>query len=280
MLVSRPVLRRVAGATAAALAVGIVPFVAAAPTASAAPTELFISEYVEGSSFNKAVEIYNGTGSSVDLAAAGYSLRYYSNGSATATNVALTGTVASGDVFVFAHSSAAAPILAAADQTSGLGLWNGDDAIALAKSGNTIDVLGQIGVDPGTEWGSGLTSTADNTLRRKASVIVGDTNGGDAFDPSVQWDGYAVDTFDGLGSHTVDTGPVDGRRSDRRVDHPRRGQQHGHRRVRRHRDVLRAGHGPRVRLLPRLLRHRRQGLRALRWSDHLHPRPDDRPRGR
>ena len=62
MLLSRPVLRRVAGATAAALAVGIVPFVAAAPTASAAPTELFISEYVEGSSNNKALEIYNGTG--------------------------------------------------------------------------------------------------------------------------------------------------------------------------------------------------------------------------
>ena len=204
MLVSRPVLRRVAGATAAALAVGIVPFVAAAPTASAAPTELFISEYVEGSSFNKAVEIYNGTGSSVDLGAAGYSLRYYSNGSATPTNVTLTGTVASGDVFVFAHASAAAPILAAADQTSGLGLWNGDDAIALAKSGSNIDVFGQIGFDPGTEWGSGLTSTADNTLRRKATVQAGDPDGANTFDPSVEWNGFATDTLDGLGSHSID----------------------------------------------------------------------------
>ncbi|HET7802457.1 MAG TPA: lamin tail domain-containing protein, partial [Humibacillus xanthopallidus] len=72
MLLSRPVLRRVAGATAAALAVGIVPFVAAAPTASAASSELFISEYVEGSSNNKAIEIYNGTGATVNMSA--YSL--------------------------------------------------------------------------------------------------------------------------------------------------------------------------------------------------------------
>ena len=60
-------------------------------------------------------------------------------------------------------------------------------------------MIGQIGVDPGTEWGTGLTSTADNTLRRKASVEAGDANGSDAFDPAVEWDGFATDTFDGLG---------------------------------------------------------------------------------
>ncbi|HSE98588.1 MAG TPA: hypothetical protein VLD57_10015, partial [Blastocatellia bacterium] len=65
-----------------------------------------------------------------------------------------------------------------------------------------IDVIGQIGFDPGTEWGSGLTSTADNTLRRKASISAGDPNGSDPFDPSVEWDGFATDTFDGLGSHS------------------------------------------------------------------------------
>ena len=39
-----------------------------ADAADAAATELFISEYIEGSSFNKAIEIYNGTGAAVDLA--------------------------------------------------------------------------------------------------------------------------------------------------------------------------------------------------------------------
>ena len=47
--------------------------------------------------------------------------------------------------------------------------------------------------------GHGLTSTADNTLRRKAGVTAGDPDGSNAFDPAVEWDGFAVDTFGGLG---------------------------------------------------------------------------------
>ena len=69
---------------------------------------------------------------------------------------------------VVAQSSANATILAQADQTNGSGWFNGDDAILLRKNGVVIDSIGQLGFDPGTEWGSGLTSTADNTLRRKS----------------------------------------------------------------------------------------------------------------
>ena len=55
-----------------------------------------------------------------------------------------------------------------------------------------------------------LTSTADNTLRRLPAVTAGDTDPTDAFDPAAQWAGFATDTFDGLGAHTVDGGgPVD-----------------------------------------------------------------------
>ncbi|MEV7227753.1 lamin tail domain-containing protein [Polymorphospora sp. NPDC051019] len=182
-----------------------------APTAAlAAPTELLISEYIEGSSNNKAIEIYNGTGAAVNLAAAGYSLQVFFNGSTTGTSFPLTGTVANGDVFVFAHASSGTAILAQADQTTTAGLFNGDDAIVLRKGSTVVDSIGQVGNDPGTEWGSGLTSTADNTLRRKPSVTTGDTNPDDAFDPAAEWIGYPVDTFDGLGSHTVDGGgPVD-----------------------------------------------------------------------
>ena len=117
--------------------------------------------------------------------------------------MALTGTVAAGDVYVLAQASAGAAILAQADQTNGSGWFNGDDAITLRKGTTVVDSIGQIGVDPGTEWGTGLTSTADNTLRRKTSVSDGDTNGSDAFEPATQWDGFAIDIFDGLGSHTV-----------------------------------------------------------------------------
>ena len=40
--------------------------------ASAAPSELFFSEYIEGSSNNKALELFNGTGAPVNLATGGY----------------------------------------------------------------------------------------------------------------------------------------------------------------------------------------------------------------
>jgi hypothetical protein len=175
----------------------------------AAPTELFFSEYIEGSSNNKALEIYNGTGATVDLTAGGYNVQMYFNGSVTPTlTISLTGTIANGDVFVLAHSGANATILAQADQTNGAGWYNGDDVVVLRKSTTVIDVIGQVGFDPGTEWGSDVTSTADNTLRRKANIQAGDTNPNDVFDPAVQWDGYATDTFDGLGSHTLSVSDV------------------------------------------------------------------------
>jgi predicted extracellular nuclease len=182
-------------------------------TAAADPTDLFISEYVEGSSNNKALEFYNGTGAPVDLAAGGYLVQMYFNGSTTAgLSIPLAGTVASSDVFVLAQAAAAPAILAQADQTNGSGWFNGDDAIVLRKggaSGPILDAIGQVGVDPGTEWGTGLTSTADNTLRRFPTISSGDTDPGDPFDPAAQWTGFAVDTFDGLGSHSTGGGPVD-----------------------------------------------------------------------
>jgi DNA/RNA endonuclease G (NUC1) len=175
--------------------------------ASAATSELFFSEYIEGSSNNKALEIYNGTGVPVDLAAGGYSVQMFFNGSPTAgLTINLTGTVATGDVFVVAQSLANASILAVADQTNSSGWFNGDDAVVLRKGTTIIDVIGQIGLDPGTEWGTGLTSTADNTLRRKPTICAGDTNGADAFDPAIEWDGFANDTFAGLGSHSASCG--------------------------------------------------------------------------
>jgi DNA/RNA endonuclease G (NUC1) len=173
----------------------------------ATTTELFFSEYIEGSSNNKALEIYNDTGAPVNLATGNYSVQMFFNGSASAgLSIPLTGTVVNGDVYVLAQSTAAAAILAQADQTNGSGWYNGDDAVALLKNGTIIDVIGQIGFDPGTEWGTGLASTADNTLRRKSTVCAGDTNGSNVFDPSIEWDGFATDTFGGLGAHSATCG--------------------------------------------------------------------------
>src|SRR6478735_5229526 len=210
MPLSRPVLRRVAWATAAALAVGIVPFVGAAPTASAAPKGLLFTEYVEGSSNNKALEIYNGTGTPVDLAAGNYAVNMYFNGATSAAlAVKLTGSVAPGDVYVLAQASASVTLLGQADQVSSAAWYNGDDAITLVHGDTTLDAIGQIGVDPGSEWGTGLTSTADNTLRRKESIQAGDTNGGDVFDPTIEWDGFAIDSFEGVGAYPGLVVPAD-----------------------------------------------------------------------
>src|SRR5262245_22561040 len=75
---------------------------------SAPPTDLFFSEYIEGSSNNKALEIFNGTASAIDLAASGYNVQMFFNGNPVATlTIDLIGTVAPGDVFVLAQSAAA-----------------------------------------------------------------------------------------------------------------------------------------------------------------------------
>ncbi|MPV36857.1 ExeM/NucH family extracellular endonuclease [Georgenia subflava] len=194
----------------AMVAATAVPLGMATSAAAETPTELFFSEYIEGSSNNKALEIYNGTGAAVDLS--GYSVEMFFNGSTAGTEFELAGTVADGDVFVLAHSSADPAVLAQADLTSGAGFFNGDDAVALTRDGAIVDVIGQIGFDPGSQWGTGDVSTADNTLRRLASVCAGDTDGSDPFDPATAWAGFATNTFDGLGAHTTEcepSGPVD-----------------------------------------------------------------------
>ena len=151
------------------LLIVLVPLALLVPSAGAVPPGLYFSEYVEGSSNNKALEIHNNSGAPVNLASASYNVQMYFNGAVTAgLTINLTGTVATGDVFVLAQAAAAADILAQADQTNGAGWFNGDDAVVLRQGTTLIDSIGQVGVDPGSEWGTGVTSTADNTLRRKA----------------------------------------------------------------------------------------------------------------
>lgn len=165
---------------------------------SVALADLRFTEYVEGSSFNKALEIYNDTGAPVNLS--GYEVRIYFNGSTSAGNtISLTGTVNHDDVFVLAHGSANSAILLAADQTNSASWFNGDDAVELANGITIIDVIGQVGFDPGSAWGSAPLSTQNSTLRRQESVTMGDNNGSDAFDPALEWVGFSQDTVNGLG---------------------------------------------------------------------------------
>ncbi|MFD1216800.1 ExeM/NucH family extracellular endonuclease [Microbulbifer celer] len=176
---------------------------------AAQASDLIISEYIEGSSNNKAVEIYNGTGAAVDLSA--YSLQVYFNGSDSAgANMPLSGSLADGDVYVLAHSSAVPEILAVADQLYGGGLFNGDDAVALVGPIGYVDVIGQIGTDPGSQWGNASIGTQNQTLRRNGDVTQGRSDGSTAFDPSIEWTSFGQDNFEDIGLYNGSPGDGNG----------------------------------------------------------------------
>ncbi|MEM0911225.1 MAG: ExeM/NucH family extracellular endonuclease [Pseudomonadota bacterium] len=170
-------------------------------TYSAAIGALFFSEYIEGSSNNKAIEIVNTTGGAADLT--GYTVEVYSNGNASPNaTLELTQTVAASDVFVVANTNASTAVTDVADVLWGGLSFNGDDAVALRDNdGVMLDVFGQIGIDPGSQWGSGDFGTQNNTLRRQSSITIGDTNPDDPFEPAAEWQGFGQDAFDDLGSY-------------------------------------------------------------------------------
>lgn len=175
------------------------PIIVAAMAAlgSTAQADLFFSEYVEGSSLNKGVEIYNGTGSTVDLDGI-YTIEAYHNGSLAPTySIELAGAIADGDVHVIANPSASF----ASDQSSGGISFNGDDAMVLLNNGVVIDSFGTVGVDPGSAWTGGGVSAQNKTLRRKAGITQGDMDPFDVFNPSLEWDQFNQDDFSGLGNY-------------------------------------------------------------------------------
>jgi len=151
---------------------------------------LIISEYVEGSSNNRSIEIYNGTGAAVNLSS--YSLRRQVNGAGNFTDeVTLSGTLADGEVYVVSNSAASSAILAVTDrQVSGnFPSFTGNDVVALYQSGNQIDMVGVL--NSAANWGT------DVTLVRKPSVSAPTTtyNAND-------WTPYPMDYIADLGTHT------------------------------------------------------------------------------
>jgi predicted extracellular nuclease/endonuclease I len=169
------------------------------------PPELFISEYVEGGGYNKAIELVNVTGRDIDLSQ--YSVIGYQNGKTSiGYTISLEGMLVDQSVFVLANSRAVLPAISAMVQQSGSLSFNGDDSVVLMKGDDVVDAIGQIGDRP-SQWGTGLVSTKDNTIRRKLSITKGDTNPNDEFTPATEWDGFAKDTLDDLGLYAgIDDG--------------------------------------------------------------------------
>lgn len=180
-------------------------------TARTFAPDLIISEYVEGSSNNKYVEIYNGTGANIaDLS--DYVYHAFQNGSTTPLTFSLTGlSIADGGVLVLRNPGAT--IYAGTTFTTGSVAHNGNDAIGLYKisSASYVDIFGVTGENPGSAWtGAGSYTTLDKTLRRKSSVYAGITvnpaiAGPAGFGTLVsEWDMFSIDDVSGLGAHTMD----------------------------------------------------------------------------
>jgi hypothetical protein len=125
------------------------------------------------------------------------------------TGIALEGSLGAGETYVLCSSGLGPLLETACTRTTNL-TFNGDDAVALECGGTLLDVIGQIGVDPGDAWTSGEASTLNQTLRRLCPASLGDADGSDAFDPTEEWTAHAIDTFDGLGSQECPLAPDGG----------------------------------------------------------------------
>ena len=195
-------------------------------THTVTPTHIAVmfTEYSEGASNNKYLEIYNGTDAEVDLT--GLAFASVANAPSTVgeyeywNTFDAGATVASGEVFVITHPDAAAAILAEGDQTHQY-LSNGDDGYCLVLGTETsytiLDCIGDWNGDPGSGWDVAgvVNGTQNNTLERKGSVTFG--NAGDwvasagtdvnnsewtVSANTVDADGAQNGDWDGLGSAT------------------------------------------------------------------------------
>src|ERR1041385_239970 len=118
--------------------------------------ELFISEYVEGSGTNKAIEVFNPTDTPMSLSASGYRLEFYADGGTSVNGGAvLIGTIQARGARGGRPPAPSAELKAKPNQTFGTSaFWfDGNDAVVLTHQGIAVDIIGQIGFDPGTEWG-------------------------------------------------------------------------------------------------------------------------------
>jgi len=166
-------------------------------------SRLLISEMIEHTQSNKAIEIYNPTPYPIQLG--DYQLKLYANGSPSPSYIqTLEGVLAAHHVFVVGAPSTGSgsidsSIIAITDLTSQCAEFTGNDAVELAYQGNAIDVIGVVGSDPGgTGWLFGNSSTTNRTLVRRADCSAPSTNWNLS---SGQWISYPSNDYSHIGYH-------------------------------------------------------------------------------
>lgn len=178
------------------------------PPPTTGESDLIISEYVEGSSNNKYLEIYNAGSATADLSL--YEIKLYPNGGTNASSTLklsdVTATLDAGKTIVIQNAQAVLTLpTGVTGFSSTVTYFNGDDALELTKNGTVIDVFGQKGVDPGTSFtvAGDASGTLDKTVRRKTSITKGNPDwtksaGTNATDS--EWVIAAKDDVSNLGS--------------------------------------------------------------------------------
>ncbi|HDP68658.1 MAG TPA: T9SS type A sorting domain-containing protein [Candidatus Marinimicrobia bacterium] len=187
-------------------------------SSGAIPDSLFFSEYIEGSGFNKALEIYNASSHSVNLS--NYAILANSNNSSWyQTHYSFpAGTVLEpGAVWVIMNSGFDSTYHSIADELTAAAVvnFNGNDVRALVKfnAGDTtfLDVIGLYNDTAEVKsWSvAGIADATENhTLVRKSSVKCGNPDwlsSAGSYSADSEWIVYASNTFDFLGYHVVDT---------------------------------------------------------------------------
>ena len=162
--------------------------------------DLFISEYGEGSSNNKWIEIYNPFHYEVDLSE--YSVKLYTNANdSPESTVQLEGTLKPFSVIVIYHSSSAQEIKNRAKYANisfahAVANFNGDDVVCLYKNDVLIDIFGVMGEQETWEVPNG--NTEDHTIIRNVGIVAPS----DIWNPK-EWYAYDVDTFTYIGYHVA-----------------------------------------------------------------------------
>ena len=168
--------------------------VVAGALSSPAMADVIISQYVEGGSNNKAIEIANTGDSAISLD--GYELAKSTNGGGEwGSKLSLSGQVLEAQsVLVIAHSSASDDIKAVADIINGgVTGFNGNDPMAILKDGAVHDVIGNMG---------GGSFATDVTLVRNSDAMTPSST----YDAS-QWSSLPKDSIEGLGVLDGGTAP-------------------------------------------------------------------------
>ena len=155
--------------------------------------DLMISQYIEGSSYNKAIELYNASSSVIDLSE--YTLEIYTNGAPESVkSMELHGTLEAGEAIVLYHGQATDEIKSVGQiENSTVINFNGNDPLVLKKNDEIVDSIGQIG--------SSSDFAKDVTLVRNADVTTGDAIPTDAFTFETEWTNLGKDSFENLGQH-------------------------------------------------------------------------------